>query len=300
MVGSAAIRATGDMRTPMGIMFVAAVMNGLLDPLLMFGYGPIPAMGLSGAAWASLGSRLVTLVATLWVLGRRLGMLELVRPRLAEMMVSWRAILSVGLPATLTNMLGPLAAGVMTSLIAEHGNHAVAAWGVATRIDSLLMIPIMAMGASLTPFVGQNWAADRSDRVATGLVIARRFAIAWGLGGWLVLGLLGSHVGGLFSDDPEVIELVGIALLIVPASYASTGMVMVVSAAFNAIDQAARTTLISAMRSLLLAIPLALIGDWAAGFAGLLGGLVLAALLTAAIARKLGVSLFVAESKSSA
>lgn len=292
MIGSAAIRATGDMRTPMWIMLMAAVVNGLLDPLLMFGLGPIPAMGLKGAAYASLGARMLTLTATLWVLDRRLGMLERRRPRLAEMVASWRMILSVGLPATLTNMLGPLAAGVMTSLIASHGTHAVAAWGVSTRIDSLVMIPVMALTASLTPFLGQNWAADRRDRVAQGMVEARRFAIGWGLGGWLLLALLGRHVGGLFSDDPEVIELVGLALLIIPASYAATGMVMVVSAAFNAIDQAIRSTWISALRSLLLAIPLAWIGDWIAGLPGLFAGLVLGSLLTSVIASVLGASLF--------
>jgi len=301
MVGSGAIRATGDMKTPMGIMFTAALANGLLDPLLMFGLGPIPGFGLRGAAFASLGARLLTLVATLWVLGPRLGMLERVWPRrmpaadmLGSLVASWRTILSVGLPATMTNMLGPLAAGVMTSLIAEHGTHAVAGWGVSTRIDSLLMIPIMAMGASLTPFVGQNWAAERRDRVAQGLVLARRFAIGWGLGAWLVLALLGRYVGGLFSSDPEVIAVVGLALLIIPASYAATGMVMTVSAAFNAIDKALRSTLISALRSLLLAIPLAWIGDSVAGLPGLFGGLVVAAWLTALIARQMGASLFVA------
>jgi putative MATE family efflux protein len=298
MVGTAAIRATGDMRTPMWIMFTAAVMNAVLDPLLMFGAGPIPAMGLAGAAWASLGARLVTLTATLWVLGKRLGMLERVRPRLAEMVASWRTILSVGLPALLTNMLGPLAAGVMTSLIAAHGKHVVAAWGVCTRIDSLVMIPVLAMSASLTPYVGQNWAADRRERVAKGLIVARRFAILWGLGAWLVLALLGGYVGGLFSDDPEVIDIVHLALLIVPASHASTGLVMIVSAAFNAIDQATRSTLISAMRTLLLAIPLAWIGDRVGGLVGLLGGLVLAAVLTAVIARSMSTSLFVVTPRS--
>jgi putative MATE family efflux protein len=292
MIGSAAIRATGDMRTPMWIMFMAAVINGLLDPLLMFGLGPIPAMGLKGAAYASLGARLTTLTTTLWVLDRRLGMLERRRPRLAEMLSSWRMILSVGLPATLTNMLGPLAAGVMTSLIAMHGTQAVAAWGVSTRIDSLVMIPVMALTAALTPFLGQNWAADRSERVANGLILARRFAIAWGLGGALVLGLFGQHIGGLFSDDPKVVEFVGLALLIIPISYAATGLVMVVSAAFNAIDQAMRSTLISTLRSLLLAIPLAWIGDLLAGLPGLFGGLVLASLLTAVISTSLGARLF--------
>jgi putative MATE family efflux protein len=300
MIGSAAIRATGDMRTPMWIMFMAAVINGLLDPLLMFGFGPIPALGLKGAAYASLGARMLTLSATLWVLDRRLGMLERRRPRLAEMLSSWRMILSVGLPATLTNMLGPLAAGVMTSLIAVHGTHAVAAWGVSTRIDSLVMIPVMALTAALTPFLGQNWAADRSERVATGLVLARRFAVAWGLGGALLLALFGQHIGGLFSDDPQVVEFVGLALLIIPISYAATGIVMVVSAAFNAIDQAMRSTLISTLRTLLLAIPLAWIGDRVAGLPGLFGGLVLAALLTAVISTRLGASLFTVGSTSTA
>lgn len=298
MVGSAAIRATGDMRTPMWIMFTAAVMNAVLDPLLMFGWGPIPALGLAGAAWASLGARLVTLTATLWVLGRRLGMLEPVWPRYSDLIASWRTILSVGLPAVATNMLGPLGAGVVTSLIAVHGKHAVAAWGVSTRIDSLVMIPVLAMSASLTPFVGQNWAADRHDRVATGLVLARRFAIQWGLGMWLLLALFGPFVGMLFSDDPAVVEVVGLALMIVPASYASTGLVMIVSAAFNAIDQATRSTLISVMRTLLLAIPMAWIGDQVAGFVGLLGGMVLAAVLTAVIARSMGASLFVVTPRS--
>lgn len=297
MIGSAAIRATGDMKTPMWIMFVAALANGVLDPLLMFGVGPFPELGLRGAAFASLGARLFTLVATFRVL-QRLGMLERHWPTLGELVASWRTILSVGLPATLTNMLGPLAAAVMTSLIAGHGIHAVAAWGVCTRVDSLLMIPIMAMGASLTPFVGQNWAADRSDRVAAGLIAARRFALAWGLGGWLLLALLGRFVGRVFSDDPEVIEVISLSMLIIPASYAATGLVMVVSAAFNAIDQAVRATLISAMRSLLLAIPLAWLGDAVAGLMGLLLGLVVAAWLTAVIARALGASLFVAQPRS--
>jgi putative MATE family efflux protein len=292
MIGSAAIRATGDMRTPMWIMFTAAVINGLLDPLLMFGLGPIPAMGLKGAAYASLAARMTTLTATLWVLDRRLGMLERRIPGLDEMLSSWRMILSVGLPATLTNMLGPLAAGVMTSLIASHGIHAVAAWGVSTRIDSLVMIPVMALTAALTPFLGQNWAADRSDRVANGLILARRFAIAWGLGGALLLGLFGQHVGGLFSEDPQVVEFIGLALLIIPISYAATGIVMVVSASFNAIDQAMRSTLISMLRSLLLAIPLAWIGDRVAGLPGLFTGLVLASLLTAVISANLSASLF--------
>jgi putative MATE family efflux protein len=139
MLGSGAIRATGDAKTPMFIMLGAAIVNGLLDPVLIFGLGPIPAMGLRGAALATLGARLLTFIAALWVLGPRLKMLEWHLPKLAELADSWRSILSVGIPAALTNMLAPVATGVMTALIATRGSAAVAAWGVDSRLEGLVL-----------------------------------------------------------------------------------------------------------------------------------------------------------------
>ncbi len=293
VVGAAALRATGEMKAPMWIMFVAALANGVLDPLFMFGLGPLPALGLRGAAFASLASRFITLPATL-VLLRRLGMLDFRVVDLGTIVASWRAILSVGLPATLTSVLSPLAAALLTTLIAGHGVQAVAAWGVCTRVDSLLMIPLMAIGAALTPFIGQNWAAEHDARVREGVRLASRFAFAWGLLAWLVLGLFGRSVGGLFSDDAEVVEIIALALLFTPATYAATGVVIVINAAFNAIDQAMRGTLISVLRTFVLSLPLAWLGDAWLGLEGLLLGLVAAAWLSAWIARLLARSRFAA------
>lgn len=286
VIGAAALRATGEMKAPMWIMFVAALANGVLDPIFMFGLGPLPALGLQGAALASLASRFVTLPATLLLL-RRLGMLEWRIAEFGELLHSWRAIVSVGLPAALTSLLSPLAAALLTSLIADHGVHTVAAWGVCTRIDSLLTIPLMAIGAALTPFIGQNWAAEHDLRVREGVRLSARFALAWGLLAWLVLALLGRHVGGLFSDDPEVVEIIALALRFTAATYAATGVVIVVNAAFNAIDQAMRGTLISILRSFVLSLPLAWLGDAWLGLEGLLLGLVAAAWLSAGIAKLL-------------
>ena len=88
IVGNSAIRATGDTKTPSMIMVIAAVVNAVLDPLLIFGYGPFPALGIKGAAIATVISYFSVLLAGLWVLGRREKMLTTVWPGVSGILSS--------------------------------------------------------------------------------------------------------------------------------------------------------------------------------------------------------------------
>ena len=88
IVGNSAIRATGDTKTPSMIMVIAAVVNAVLDPLLIFGYGPFPALGIKGAAIATVISYFSILLAGLWVLGRRERMLTTVWPEVSGILSS--------------------------------------------------------------------------------------------------------------------------------------------------------------------------------------------------------------------
>ena len=284
MLGSGAMRATGDAKTPMYIMMMAALVNGVLDPIMIFGWGPVPAMGLRGAALATLGARLLTFIAAMWVLGVRLKMLDLHVPSAAELRDSWRSILSVGVPSAMSNMLAPVATGVMTALIATQGNAAVAAWGVGSRLEGLVLIAPMALSAALTPFIGQNWGAHRKDRTAEALLLSRRFVLIWGAGAWVFMVVLGDFIAGAFSSDPEVHEILSLFFWVIPATYGAHAVVSVVSASFNAIDHAIRSTLLSATRSLLFAIPFALVGSQVAGVLGIFVGVATATVLTAVLA----------------
>jgi putative MATE family efflux protein len=283
MIGMGAMRATGDGSTPMYIMMAAAVVNVILAPIMIFGWGPVSGMGLRGAAIATVIARSLTLVLSLWVL-RRKDLLDLHVPTAGELMRSWSRILSVGLPAAITNALAPVAAAVMTGLVALHGTKAVAAYGVGIRVESLLLIVPLALGAALTPFIGQNWGAHHEDRVARGIVVARNFAVAWGVGAWIVLAAGGNHLADVFTDDPDVADMLHTYLWIVPLSYGAHGLVSVASASFNAVDKAVRSTLLSALRSLGLAIPLAALGSYLLGLPGVFIGIATATVLTAAIA----------------
>ncbi len=298
MIGSGAMRATGDTRTPMFIMMAAAIANAILDPIMIFGLGPVPAMGLRGAAIATLISRAITLVVTLWFLIRKLDLLDLHWPSGRELLSSWRSILSVGIPAALTNALAPVATGVMTALIAAHGTAAVAAWGVGSRLEGMILIAPLALSSALTPFIGQNWGAHRQDRVAGAVRRSRGFVLLWGAGAWIVMVLAGGSIGGVFTDDAEVVEKLQLFFWIVPIGYGAHAVVSVISATYNAIDKAVRSTVLSATRSLLLAIPLAALGSWLFELTGLFAGVALATILTGLIANFTGRALMNAKPAS--
>ena len=107
IVGNSAIRATGDTKTPSIIMVIAAVVNAVLDPILIFGYGPFPEMGIRGAAIATVISYISIMIAGLWVLGKRERMLTANWPGIGEILLSWKALLYIGIPAMLTQLLFP-------------------------------------------------------------------------------------------------------------------------------------------------------------------------------------------------
>jgi putative MATE family efflux protein len=279
MVGNGVQRASGDTRTPALIMMIAAVLNLVLDPLLIFGAGPIPAMGLEGAAYATVLARSVTLVITLIIL-RRMDLLDLSRPSWRELFTSWRQVLAVGGPAALTNLMVPVAAGVMTALIARQGAEAVAGYGVATRLEGLLLMAPLAVSAAMTPLIGQNWGANNLDRVLAALRLAQRFVVAWGLGVWVFLALLGGPVIMIFTEDPAVSAAARAYFWIVPLAYGSHGLVSIAGATFNAVDRARTSTALSALRSLGLAIPLAWIGQYFFELSGIYSGIAAASVLT--------------------
>ena len=269
MVGNSAIRAAGDTLTPSLIMTCSAGFNILLDPLLIFGFWGFPEWGLVGAAWATVISRAITLIASLLVLKFKEKMLSSHFPDLAETLWCWRDILYVGLPAAGTNMIAPISVGIITSLLAVHGSVAVAGFGVASRIQSFATIVLMALASSISPFVGQNWGAKQYSRVFKALQQSYLFCLAWGVLMAIVLAAGASSIVSLFNRDPEVIAIANTYLKIVPISYGMAGIIQVANSAFNALGKPIPVVVATILRMFVLYIPLAYIGSHWFGAVGI-------------------------------
>lgn len=276
MVGNATIRATGDTKTPAMIIIGATVFNVILDPVLIFGWFGAPALGLRGAALATVIARGTTMVATVLVLYSRERLLDLRPPSIRDVWASWKTIGSVAVPATATNLFTPAASAVITRLIAGHGAAAVAAWGAGSRISAFVLIPILGYCSGLAPFVGQNWGAGLLDRVKTARNIGYASALGWGVLAVVGLRFFGEHVAGLFSQNSEVVKEIAHYLSIVPLGYAMVGTMSVTEETLNSVGHPVLASVQTLIYSFAMAIPLALAGGAWWGLTGLFLGLVVA------------------------
>lgn len=275
MIGNNAIRATGDTKTPAMIMIFAVTINMIFDPLLIFGYGPFPELGIQGAAIATVISRASTLIASLYVLHFRENMLTFNLPSFSELLNSWKQVLYIGIPAAGTQMLIPISTGIITGMIATYGAEAVAAFGVASRIEMFGLALVMALSSTITPFVGQNWGAGKTERVQQAVRFAQSFSVIWGvlLAGLLIL--FNQPISGVFNNDPIVMNHLQTYLWLVPISYGLFGVLQVSNSALNALNRPLDSAGLSVLRLIVLYIPLAVVGSQVFDLGGIFAGAML-------------------------
>jgi Na+-driven multidrug efflux pump len=184
---------------------------------------------------------------------------------------SWKRIFAVGIPATATNLIGPVSAAIIVSLLAGFGKEAVAGFGIASRLEALSVIPLFALSSSIGPFVGQNWGAKRRDRANDAMKLAFTWSMVWGLAVASIFFFIHEPIVTLFDDDPEVTKYASFYLMIVPFSYGAWGVLMMASATFNSLGKPLLSTTMSLVRMFALYVPLAFIGQHYWGVYGIFG-----------------------------
>ena len=284
MAISAMMRASGNNKAMGVLMLFSALFNMVLDPLLIFGWGVFPRLEMAGAAWATLITRVCLGFMALYLVTRHLQLMTWPHKRWLELKASWKSVLHIGLPAMGTNMIIPFASGITVALVAGHGVEAVAGYGVAMRIEPVVLIAFYALSGVMGPFLGQNMAQQYRHRQLQALHSVTRFCLLFGLGLALLLWLFGDLFSGLFSDSKEVVDVAVWYLSIVPLSYGLYGLVMAVNAGFNGLGEPFPAMALSVLRVLVIYLPLALLGQWLWGVQGLFAGTLLANLITGVLA----------------
>jgi putative MATE family efflux protein len=278
LIANSAVRSTGETRVSASALIVTAILGALIDPLLIFGWGPFPRLEVVGAAWAALIARAAGLGVSVWFLVWRERLLGWKGSE--GRLRSWGAVLSVAVPATVSRLAFPVSMLVITGMVASYGPKAVAALGLVNRIETLLMVFVVGLATALLPFVGQNWGAGRLDRVHAGIRLSARAAMAWGGGIFLVMVLAAPAVASLFSKDPAVTRVAAGYLWIVSLSYGFQGISTIIASAFNAVNRPLASSVITLARMFALYIPLAWLGSTLWGLTGVFIGASAATVLT--------------------
>lgn len=285
MVGNSVLRASGDTTTPSIVMGGAGLINALLDPMLIFGFGPIPAMGIKGAAIASVIAWAVAVVIIFYILIMKKNLLSL-QANSQTALGAIRKILKIGLPAAGANMLTPIAMAVMTALVARHGPEAVAAFGVGSRVESIASLVVLALSMTLPPFISQNFGAGKFCRVKEAYTRTLKFIMLWQFIIYLVLIAASGFISEIFAKEQAVVEVIKLFIYILPLSYGLQGVIILSNSSFNALHKPMNALILSVVRLFIFYVPFAYVGSEFAGLTGLFIGAAIGNLFTAVVAYK--------------
>ncbi|XQW83624.1 MATE family efflux transporter [Thalassotalea piscium] len=286
MIGNSILRSSGDTKTPSIIMGVGGIVNAILDPILIFGFGPFPAMGIKGAAIATLCSWAVSLAYVLYIVGYKKHLIHTTLIFMKTFLVSSKSILKIGLPAAGANMLTPISAAILTAIVAKYGVAAVAAFGVGSRIESIACIVLLALSMTLPPFISQNFGAGNMKRVGQGYMSSIKFVLIWQVIVYVVLVLTAPWIANIFSKEQEVADLIKLFIWILPLGYGLQGVIILTNSSFNALHKPMVSLLLSIIRLFICYVPLAYLGSQLYGIEGFFIGALLGNIIMALVSYK--------------
>jgi putative MATE family efflux protein len=217
-------RGTGNMLAASLALIGTTALHLVVCPLLVFGAGPLPPLGVAGAAASTVLCNAVSALALLAWLSRRSGPVRLLGSRWQLQRTAFRAILALALPSSLNPVLSNASIALATAYVGAFGSVAVAAYGIAARLEYILVPIAFGMGSALTAMVATNMGARQA---------ARAKHATWAGAGlvWAVTGLIGAVAAvwpgawmGLFSADPAVQAAGSAYLRIVGGCYGFFGL----------------------------------------------------------------------------
>lgn len=253
----ASLQGAGDTKTAMWLMVLSAGLNVVVDPFFILGWGPLPAMGTRGAAWATLLARGAAVAAGIYVLLRGGFGVELHLRDLRPDPAVLRRLIGVGYPATIDGWARSFSAVVMAAFVAPFGTAVIAAYGIGLRLMSVSWTVSGAVGQATATGVGQNLGANTPDRAwsVTYAAIGATMALLFAVAGACVF--FPAFFLGIFIDDPAVIAEGRTFLRIIAPSWAFFGGTLVVQGAFRGAGQTKVAMALSFLSQWVFRVPVA-------------------------------------------
>ncbi|MFW2587967.1 MATE family efflux transporter [Sagittula sp. SSi028] len=272
---NAVFRAGGESHISATVMLSQSLINIAVTPLFIFGWGMIPALDTEGAAIGTFIARALGLGGLL-VFSLYSGRLSVSRSCLTGLRDSLTRIAKIGGPAAASNAINPLGLSLVTAAAATLGDAQVAGFGAATRVQSLLFVPMLALSAGIGPVVGQAWGAEKRDRAQDATRLTFLSCVIYGAGLAAVLMLAAPWLAHLMTDGSDAAAYATQYLRWGALGFFGYGILVTANAAMNACDRALWSMGLSASRIAVVYVPLAWLGAQIAGFAGIVSAFVAA------------------------
>jgi putative MATE family efflux protein len=252
---SSALRATGIVKPAVALQVLSVMLNIVFAPLFIFGIGPWPSMGVSGAALATFISILIADVLTVIYFERKYHYLRFRFEQWRPQLQMWWAMLKIGLPAGAEFALLSIYIFVVYVIIRDFGAAAQAGFGIGARVMQALFLPVVALSFAVSPIVGQNYGGRRADRVRHSVFAALGLAAGLMLVLTIVARIAPHTLIRFFTKEPNVVAFGGEYLSIVALNFIASGVVFSRSSVFQGMGNTIPPLLSSASRLVLFALP---------------------------------------------
>lgn len=249
--------AIGKTMTPLRVHLMAVAVNVLLDPILIFGLGPVPAFGVAGAALATVLSQAVGAALSLAVLIRGRDGLKLRRSAMKPEPAAWGLLLRIGLPSSLGQGVSAFGFTVIQGVVNSFGTATVAAFGVGNRIMHLFDIPTHGLAQATTSLVGKAMGSRDHAAVSRTVKSALSLIVLFELPLLVLAFFFGGDLVRLFVNDPEAIRLGDIMFKVVNPSLLLFGLYMALTGTFQGAGDTKVIMVLSVVRLWVIRVPLA-------------------------------------------
>lgn len=248
------IQATGNTIQPMIVQGSGAIFNIIMDPILIFGYFGLPAMGVKGAAIATVMGQCFSMILGLIFLAKNKYIkVKLTRPSMDKS--SFSDIIKVGLPAVVMQGIGTVMTGAMNAIVITFNVLATTAFGVYFKLQSFVFLPVFGLNSGLLPIVSFNYGARNRQRMMLALKLGMIIAFVFMSLGTVVFNFFPDALLSLFNASGDMIEIGEKCLRTISLSFPIASISIIVMSLFQAKGDGYLSMIVSIVRQIGFLIP---------------------------------------------
>ena len=251
------LQATGRTTLSMYTQLLGAVTNLILDPILIFGWFGLPAMGITGAAVATVLGQIISAMFGFWLNVKKNPEIQLNMKELVPDGAVIKKIYSVGIPSIIMGSIGSVMTYGMNLILMGFSSTAAAVFGVYFKLQSFIFMPVFGLNNGMVPIIAYNYGAKKKDRMLRTMKLAIMYAVGIMFVGFLVMQIFPVQLFSLFEASAEMLAIGVPALRFISISFLFAGFCIIAGSTFQALGNGMLSMIVSIARQLVVLLPVA-------------------------------------------
>ncbi len=251
------LQATGNMTYPMISQLIGAIANLILDPILIFGLLGFPALGVAGAAIATVIGQILGMIFCLFILFTKNHEVKINLKNFKFKGYVIKDIYAVGFPSIIMQSISSVLVMGLNSILIGFSSAAVSVLGIYYKLQSFIFMPVFGLNQGTMPVLGYNYGARNKKRITSAIKVATIISVSIMAFGTLIFNIFPRQLLMAFNSSEEMLRVGIPALRIISLCFISAGVNIIISTAFQATGHGVKSLFISILRQLVIILPVA-------------------------------------------